>query len=239
MRRGLAILALLIASPAAAYLPTSTATSTATRTGTATVTRTPTATATGTRTSSPTQTRTRTQTPTVTATGTITRTPTALVIYNREGKVYAVPTPLPTGAIVVVMPDGKNVGVYLDGRVSGGGGGGTPTPCLVATVIPTPGNTSASTGNQLAEGLLLNGCTATVTSSSISGGFSVGLAGAADFFGTVAGTLASSNAANDYLPNPMRIVTAESVVFTSTHSSGQFQSGGGNISVSCQCGATP
>lgn len=236
MRRWL-ILLLLWSVPAHAILPTSTVTNTPTRTRTPTATQTRTASATGTVTNTRTVTNTPASTATRTATGTVTQTPTAYIIYNRDGRVIGVRTPLPTGAIAVVMPDGKNVGVYLDGRVSGGGGGGTPTPCLVATVIPTPGNTTASTANQLADGSLLNGCTATTLVSSISGGFSVGLAGAADFFGTVAGTLASSNSVDDYLPNPMRIVTAESVVFTSTHSSGQFQSGGGNIGVSCTCGA--
>ncbi len=236
--RALALLVLLLASPAAAYLPTSTVTSTATRTATPTVTATPTATATGTRTNTPTVTRTSSNTPTVTPTRTITRTPTALVFYNREGKIYAINTPMPTGAIAVVMPDGKSVGVYLDGRVSGGSGGGTPTPCLRATVLPTPGNGSASTGNQLAAGSVVNTCVGTTTSA-VSGGFYVGLAGAADFWGDADGTLSSSNATDAYAANPIRVATSEAVVLTAAHSSGQYQATSGSVSVSCYCGATP
>lgn len=229
------MLLLMLASPAMARLPTSTVTSTPTRTATPTATATGTITATSTITNTPTVTNTPASTATITPTRTITLTPTAYVIYNREGRINRVPSPLPTDALVVVMPNGNDVGVYLDGRIApgSGGGGGTPTPCLKATVLPTPGDATASTGNQLAAGKLVNQCIATTTTA-ISGGYEVGLAGASDLWGTVGGTLSSSNALTAYMPNPLRIVTSEAVVFTAA--GGTFPPTPGAISVSCTCG---
>ncbi len=225
-------------TPFGHFLPTSTVTSTPTRTRTPTATSTRTSSSTATRTQTPTITQTRTRTQTATQTGTVTPTPDEVKVINADGRVYDFPVPAPTGAPLIVLPDGKNIGYRNDG--GGGGGGGssaTPTPCLDETVSTVMGDASDFTGSIIPGDSQVDECV-TKTTAAVSGGYAVGLLGASDMFGEVDGTLNSTNLDDSTLPGPLRTYADEPVFVTSLHSSGQFQNNTGRIHVKCRCRAS-
>ena len=248
MMRLLIALLLLVATPASAILPTSTPTNTKTRTLTPTATHTRTSSSTATRTATPTAANTATQTGTVTATGTRTATPTAIAIYNADGSLRAAPVPMPTGACVVVLPDGKSVGYFTDG--SGCAASGTPGPgggnlessgatstravCLDEELAVTSGQSTATTTDTITAGSIVVKCV-TRTNVAVSGGYVVGVANVPDAWGAAAGSLGDTNNLDVTMPGPTAVSTATAVVATSTHSSGQFQSSTGRIRVVCFC----
>lgn len=203
-------------------VPSSTPTATRTATGTVTATGTPTVTAT--------RTATRTAPP----------TPTLVLIYNRDGRVLSVPNPLPTGYAAAVV-DTKHVGLIPFPTPGGGGGslsasGATSerTACLDEEVATASGQASVSTSAQLPARAIVTRCLSR-TNVAVSGGYWLGLAGAEDLWGATAGTLGATNLADGTMPGPFTALAAESVVATSTHSSGQFQDNSGRIRVVCFC----
>jgi len=228
---------LLLATQAHAYLPTSTVTNTPTRTATATSTRTRTSSSTPTRTQTPTVTQTRTRTATPTQTGTRTATPEEVNVINANGVVFKFPAPAPTGAPLIVLDDGKNIGYRKDGGGGGGGGGpgSTPTPCINEEVATVDGSPSVFTLGVLAGGSLVDECIAE-TSATVDGGYEVGLTGAPDMWGTVGGVVGNDNLNDLTIADPLRIAGSDDVVLlTSTHASGDFQDDTGRIEVKCRC----
>lgn len=124
-----------------------------------------------------------------------------------------------------------------------GGGGGSLTSsgatftgaaCLDNEITTVNGDPSVNSADNLPAGSIVNSCVTRINAT-LSGGVSIGLGGAADFFGTSGGTVADTNLLDATLPGPARILTAEPVVITSTHSSGLFQNSTGKIRVVCFC----
>lgn len=241
MRLIIAIL-LLLASPASAYLPTSTPTSTKTRTLTPTATHTRTSSSTATRTATPTAANTATRTGTVTATGTRTATPTAIAIYNADGSLRAAPVPMPTGVCVVVLPDGKSVGYFTDGSgcaapTTPGPGGSDYVDCVDDAITTVSGSAHVDTTDTLTAGAEIAECLVTVTAT-ITGGVYVGIDGAPRMWGASGGTVGNTNRLSAHMVGPTRAVTAEAIRITAAHSSGEFQENTGTLDVVCKCRET-
>lgn len=207
----------------------------------------PTSTPTATRTATPTITQTRT----ITATRTFTATPTVQPavtarVYNREGRVLSVPFPIPTNWGVKVDDTGNYLVVAPVPATptpgSGGGGGNLeasgatfdPAVCLDEEVATIDGDPSVSTAADLTAGMIVNACEVR-TNATVSGGYTVGLAGAADLWGAAGGTVGNTNHTDVTLPGPVRIVATEPVVLTALHSSGEWQDNTGTIRVVCFC----
>lgn len=129
------------------------------------------------------------------------------------------------------------VGAWRLGSSSSGcpasAGGSGFTICLSDTV-----NTAAAafveTGDELPARVNLAGCFARVATA-ISGGFSLGLEGAATAWGNVSGSVDSTNEGDLTRASSTTIVADQPVRLTSTHASGQFQNTTGAAEVTCWC----
>ena len=82
-------------------------------------------------------------------------------------------------------------------------------------------------------GAILDTCL-TQTTVAVTGGYTVGFAGAPDVFGKASGSVASTNSSSA-LPDPARLVGAETLRITSTHASGNFQNTTGRVRALCYC----
>lgn len=119
------------------------------------------------------------------------------------------------------------------GNLDASGATFRPRVCM-DEVVSTQTAAAVTTTATLIAGSIVNACL-TRTNAVVTGGYRLGLPGAADMFGAAEGSIGDTNAADVTLPAPVRVIATQPVLMTSTHPGGAFLNDTGRVRVVCFC----